>query len=142
KVTVFGESAGAGSVSLLLAAEAAAGLFARAMVQSGAPTALPAMAAARSAERVVELTGASSVEELRQLPVEAVLKAQLELDGQGAMGMTFLPAVDGALFSRHPIDVLRDGAAKDVPVVVGTNRDAWKLWAAADPHSRDLTQDG
>ena len=142
KVTVFGESAGAGSVSLLLAAEAAAGLFARAMVQSGAPTALPATAAARSAERVVELTGASSVEELRQLPVEAVLKAQLELDGQGAMGMTFLPTVDGALFSRHPLDVLRDGAAKDVPVVVGTNRDEWKLWAAADPHSRDLTQDG
>ena len=142
KVTVFGESAGAGSVSLLLAAEPARGLFARAMVQSGAPAALPMTTAARSAERAVELTGASGVEGLRQVPVEVVLKAQLDLDGQGAVAMTFLPSIDGALFSRRPLDFLRDGAAKGIPVVVGTNRDEWKLWAPADPHSRDLTEEG
>jgi para-nitrobenzyl esterase len=139
-VTVFGESAGAGSVSLLLAAPPARGLFARAMVQSGAPNGLPLASAARLAEAAAEATGASSVEDLRRLPVEVLLKAQLELDRKQAM--TFLPAVDGALFTRRPIELLREGAAGGIPVVVGTNRDEWKLWAAADPHSRDLSEEG
>jgi para-nitrobenzyl esterase len=56
--------------------------------------------------------------------------------------MAFLPSVDGALFTRPPLDALRDGAAHGIPVVVGTNRDEWKLWAPADPHSRDLTEEG
>ena len=139
-VTVFGESAGAGSVSVLLAAERARGLFAKAMVQSGAPVTLSGRAATRLAERFAEAAGVSSVEDLRRLPVEVLLKAQLELDGE--LPMAFLPSVDGVLFTRPPMDALRDGAAQGIPVVVGTNRDEWKLWAPADPHSRDLTDEG
>ncbi len=26
-------------------------------------------------------------------------------------------------------------------MLIGTNVDEWKLWAAADPHSRDLDED-
>jgi len=139
-VTVFGESAGAGSVSLLLAAGPARGLFSKAMVQSGAPMGVPLTTAARLAEAVVEASGASSVEGLRRVPVEVLLKAQVELDRKQAM--TFLPSVDGALFDRRPIEILKEGASRGVPVVVGTNRDEWKLWAPADPHSRDLSDGG
>ena len=107
---------------------------------AGAPVTLSGRAATRLAERFAEAAGVSSVEDLRRLPVEVLLKAQLELDGE--LPMAFLPSVDGVLFTRPPMDALRDGAAQGIPVVVGTNRDEWKLWAPADPHSRDLTDEG
>ena len=38
-------------------------------------------------------------------------------------------------------DAGRTGSAAGVPMLIGTNVDEWKLWAAADPHSRDLDED-
>jgi para-nitrobenzyl esterase len=75
-VTVFGESAGAFSASLLLAMPRARGLFHKAIVQSGsAPGAkTPEHAAADTAE-FLAAAGLSSVEELRAAPVEALLAA-------------------------------------------------------------------
>ncbi len=140
-VTVFGESAGSMSVGCLLASGAGRDLFAKAVLQSGAPTVSSLDDAATVAERLVKLAGAGGVADLRELPVSALLDAQQRLD-LDSPGMNFVPAVDGALFPRPPQALLADGAGDGVTTVIGTNRDEWKLWAPADPRSRDLDRDG
>lgn len=139
-VTVFGESAGAAAVSLLCAMPAARGLFAKAAVQSGAPLTSSLATAADLAERAAALAGVDRVTDLRTLPVEAILAAQQQVEAEGA-DRTFIPAVDGVSIPVLPARALEDGSAAGVPMLIGTNVDEWKLWAAADPHSRDLDED-
>jgi carboxylesterase type B len=54
----------------------------------------------------------------------------------------FVPTIDGVVLDRSPLEALAAGSAASVPLVVGTNVDEWKLFAPADPHSRDLDEDG
>ena len=139
-VTIFGESAGAAAVALLCAMPMARGLFHKAVVQSGAPLTSRMERAVELAERATELAGVSSVDELRSLPVEQILAVQQQVEADGA-DRTFIPAVDGTVVPTLPGRALRDGSAAGVPMLIGSNVDEWKLWAAADPHSRDLDED-
>ena len=141
-VTIFGESAGAGCVAVLLAARPAAGLFHKAVVQSGAGTAVSMDRATDTAARLVEAAGVDSLAALRDLPADDIVAAQTKVDGGRAGAMTFLPAIDGYLFDGRPLDAIAAGSAAGIPVIVGTNRDEWKLWAPMDPRSRDLDEDG
>ena len=78
-VTIFGESAGSISCSLLLTAPAGRGLFHRAILQSGAPNLVgtPALAD-RVARAVVTKLVLSSTDaaRLRELPIKELLRAQ------------------------------------------------------------------
>jgi para-nitrobenzyl esterase len=139
-VTIFGESAGAGCVAALLAAPPAAGLFHRGVVQSGAGVALSLEQAAKATEELSVAAGVADVAGLRDLPVDQLIAAQSRVDtGTGAM--TFLPCVDGHLLTERPLAAIAAGASSGVPVIVGTNRDEWKLWAPADRKSRTLDDD-
>lgn len=142
-VTLFGESAGAMSVSVLLASVAKRGLFHRAIVQSGSPVALPLDQAAELAERLTALLERSKPAALRDVPPEALLAAQqqLELATRAAVPMPFQPSVDGVLLPAAPDVLLRDGSAAGIPVIIGSNRDEWKLFAPFDPKGRELTDE-
>jgi para-nitrobenzyl esterase len=140
-VTIFGESAGAASVSLLLASPSTQGLFQKAIAQSGSPTAPSLRSSARLAEHLAGVAGVGSVGALRDVPVDRLMAAQHEAEGPGNP-MVFLPSVDGHLFVEPPIETLRGGGAAGIPTIVGTNRDEWKLWAPADPKSRTLDEAG
>jgi para-nitrobenzyl esterase len=132
-VTLFGESAGAASVALLLVCPRARGLFQRAIVQSGAHWALDAESAARCAEKLADLARARSVSALRELPPEELLRAQAALEQASPAeleGMVMRPVSDGALLPHSPADAARSGAAARVPTLIGTNRDEWKLWGS------------
>jgi para-nitrobenzyl esterase len=43
---------------------------------------------------------------------------------------------------ERPIDALRLGAASEIPVIVGTTREEWKLFSAADPRLRLMSMAG
>jgi para-nitrobenzyl esterase len=82
QVTIFGQSAGAGSVWLLMQSPLARGLFERAIVMSG-PAVIPARAitgdrslAAVEAQgrKVARHLGAQSLEQLRALPAEKIIQ--------------------------------------------------------------------
>jgi para-nitrobenzyl esterase len=139
-VTIFGESAGAAAVALLCTMPAARGLFQKAAVQSGAPLTSSIGRAARLAERAAELAGVDGVPGLRDLPVDQILTVQQQVEAEGA-DRSFIPAVDGADIPTLPGTSLRDGSAAGIPMLIGSNVDEWKLWAPADPHSRDLDED-
>jgi para-nitrobenzyl esterase len=152
-VTVFGESAGGMSVGTLLGTPAADGLFHKAIPQSGAShNASPRAHAAEIAEEFLRAAGVSTVDELRGISVEDLVQAQqsfvfsffTDVERQVAAGPTmrlpFQPVVDHHVLSEVPIDRVASGAASDVPLLIGTTRDEWRLFQAMD--MSDLDEDG
>ena len=139
RVTVFGESAGAMSIATLLAMPEAAGLFQRAVLQSGAGTFVQDRATATALARdVLDELGVPSddLSRLADLPVEAILAAQAKAGGRrGGVGLAFLPVVDGATLPSRPEAALAAGAGARVPVLVGTTRDEMRLFAAVAPEA-------
>lgn len=139
-ITIFGESAGSASVAALLAMPPARGLFQRAILQSGVGRAAPAEVAARSADAFLEalgLTRARAVE-LRETPVADILQAQATVQKQG---LAFGPARDAQTLPDEPMKVVRAGGASETAVLIGSNRDEVKLFAAAAPR-RPLDEAG
>ena len=136
-VTVFGESAGAISIVSLLASGEAAGLFRRAIVQSGADGTQTAEAAAKLAEQISSGLGLASPERaaLERVPVAELLAAQHGAFGDigEAAGLPFQPVVDGGVLTRPPLEALAAGASADVDLLIGTNRDEWKFFTFTTP---------
>lgn len=143
-VTIAGESAGAFSVGTLLGLPRAAGLFRRAIAQSGAAHhTLPLEAAEKVTDLFCEELGVRSVDGLHAAPVQDILEAQARLDaalGRGAglvnkLGvpvLPFCPVVEGSVLPARPFEAVQRGASADVPVLIGTNRDETTLWGYAD----------
>jgi para-nitrobenzyl esterase len=141
-VTIFGESAGAMSVGALLGIPEAAGLFHKAVLQSGAASNVQVPEVAEWVTgRVLEEAGLSpaGVEGLLDLPVDEVLRVQgavetevLRGDGPAAHAaggvLAFQPTIDGTLMDRPPLEVVAAGGAAGVPLLIGTTRDEWDLF--------------
>jgi para-nitrobenzyl esterase len=143
-VTIFGESAGGMSVGVLLGMPKARGLFHRAVCQSGAALAASPETAAATTESVLAELGLGDVTKVRDMPVEALLKAQETVAAQASrQGRTLplIPAVDGSSLPRQPLHEIRDGLSASVPVMVGTNRDEYKMFAVVDPGYRNMSDE-
>jgi len=144
-VTVFGESAGAMSVATLLGLKEAKGLFHKAILQSGAAANLHTRSrAALLAKELLELLGLKPGPELsdslRKVPTSAILEAQGSLAGRHRReGLTFQPVVDGTTLSKPPLASIAQGAAADVPILIGTNLEEWKLFSVADPRAATMS---
>jgi len=133
-VTIFGESAGAAAVGTLLAMPAAKGLFRRAILQSGSGRASEPEQAARVTSMLLQELGLEKADaaELLQLPADAILGAQTAVVGRAReFGLPFGPVRDAASLPQSPIDAIKAGEAADIPVLIGTNRDEVKLFAAS-----------
>lgn len=159
-VTVFGESAGAMSVGALLAMPSAAGLFRRAILQSGAGhhTLTPGTAY-RVAGYVAEEVGARmeggrlTVESMARVPADRLVAAQQTLAARLAAApdpalwgeitanlMMYEPVVDGDVLPASPIEAIAAGAGADVDVLVGTNRDEHRFFLVP-PGAAERTTD-
>ncbi|HWB66290.1 MAG TPA: carboxylesterase/lipase family protein [Mycobacteriales bacterium] len=136
-VTIFGESAGGMSVADLLTLPSARGLFHRAIVQSGPPNAVAMDRAEEVTAKLLAELGVASPAAVRELPVETVLAAQASLLADRRAGLPLVPVVDGASLPVSPRQALADGAARDVSLLIGTNRDEAKMFMVADPANRD-----
>ncbi|HEX4863811.1 MAG TPA: carboxylesterase family protein, partial [Acidimicrobiales bacterium] len=135
RVTVFGESAGAGSTLHLLASPLCTGLFSRAILQSpGAGHTLTADRAARVAEVFLGKLGIGrgSREALESLPVEEVLAAQAATADElrSTIGsMPFHPAIDGKVLDVAPLAAARSGRLPARPIIAGTTAEEMRLYA-------------
>ncbi len=127
-VTIFGESAGGISVSILCASPLAKGLFRRAISQSGGSfgptrkTTYPgenmkslAMAEADGTQ-IAKNHSASSVKELRAM--DASQFAGRDMSGYGAW-----PIVDGYVIKDDQYKMYEQGDFNDVDILVGYNSD-------------------
>jgi para-nitrobenzyl esterase len=128
RVTIFGESAGAWSVNHLTASPLAAGLFARAIGQSGGKfdpmpelaTDQPGQPAAETIGlRFARQLGAANLAQLRALPATAV-QAGFETF---AVERFAQPNVDGHVFPDHIARIFERGEHNHVDLLVGSNAD-------------------
>jgi para-nitrobenzyl esterase len=143
-VTIFGESAGAMSIGTLLGAPRASGLFHKAILQSGAAHNVSTSAEADDVSRLfVQELGLENptVEKLAALPVTEIMRAQALVSAKTGIRngtLAWQPCVDGDLLERHPLQSVDRGLSADVPTLVGTNQDEWKLFIGLDPASMRL----
>ncbi|MCK2219185.1 carboxylesterase family protein [Actinomadura sp. ATCC 31491] len=138
-VTVFGESAGAGAIACLLAMPSARGLFGRAIAQSVPGMTFTPAFAARVTDAVERRLGgvplAESAPEALVAAGEAVATEEMRGDvGRwGPMAyesIAFAPVVDGEVLPDTPWNALAAGAARDVALIAGYNRDEFRLFHA------------
>lgn len=147
RVTVFGESAGAMSVGVLLGVPSAAGLFGRAILQSGAAQSVGDRAQAEriSHDFLTELDLAvADADALRAVPVNEILRAQgsVVLRHWGKVrGLPLQPIVDGRILPDHPHDAVASGSSEDMELIIGTTRDEWRLFSLLDPQYGSLTSE-
>jgi para-nitrobenzyl esterase len=133
QVTIFGESAGSASVGCLLTMPSARGLFHRAIQQSGIGRAVTPDVADRIAATMLGLLGIDRTRASNLLTIapEKILQAQSAIAARLGPDVRFGPVVDPATLPSIPAKAIADGAAKDVDIVIGTNRDEVKLFTAA-----------
>jgi len=127
KVTIFGESAGGISVSMLCASPLAKDLFVGAISQSGGsfgptrPTTYPGenMKTLADAEQdglqIMEKLGAESLADLRNMDAS--------LFASGGLGMCGWPVVDGYVIPGDQSVLYAEGKYNDVNVLIGYNSD-------------------
>ncbi|MGW3107801.1 carboxylesterase/lipase family protein [Streptomyces sp. NPDC001100] len=134
-VTLAGESAGGHSVCAQLASPAAAGLFDRAVIESGpcagspdrpfAPSSVPLSTARATGADLAAKVGCGSARDvlacLRRVPVPRLLAAQ-DTDQHPAHGTPLLPTDPGTAIAA--------GRFHHVPVLIGNNHDEGNGWAA------------
>ncbi len=140
EVTIFGESAGAGSVAALLAMPRAAGLFRRAVAQSVPGTFFsPRLAADLAAACADELGLRPTTADLAAVDpallaltgdaVTESMPARADRWGQaGSRSVLFSPVVDGDILPVIPWQALAAGAARDIDLLVGHTRDEHRLF--------------
>lgn len=144
QVTVAGESAGALSIGTLLSSPKAAGLFHRAIPQSGAGHhVLPRADAQEVAKELASRLGIDCTREAFAAVPPAELwteQAKLSTDlalapdpvryGQVAVNqMAWEPVVDGEVVTELPITAIRGGSAKNVDVLIGTNTHEFRFFS-------------
>jgi para-nitrobenzyl esterase len=150
RVTLVGESAGAGSIAALMAMPSAAGLFSRAIAQSVPGLYFTEALATDIAAAVTGLLGLPpSARELARLSPSRLNDAADEVSrtmagrprwGQAAHVQTaFAPVVDGEVLPGVPWLALAGGASPGVDLIVGHTRDEYRLFMVAKGELGQIT---
>ncbi len=131
------------SVATLMAMPRAAGLFRRAIAQSGAGHHVISPATGQRIGRyLAEKLGVEPTREaIATVPINRLVEAQRELRAEisanpnparwgevAANLMPFEPVIDGNLLPARPIESIAAGAGANVDVLVGNNADEFRLY--------------
>jgi para-nitrobenzyl esterase len=138
RVTVFGESAGAGAIAALLVMPAAAGLFRRAIAQSVpstffAPALAAGITAAIAAQAGLPPTAAAfaTADPARLTAAADAVRPGDHIGRWGPVAYTptpFSPVVDGEVLPVAPCRAAAAGSARDVDLITGHTRDEYRLF--------------
>jgi para-nitrobenzyl esterase len=122
-ITVFGQSAGAQDVSVLMTSPLSKTLFQRAIAESGAVD--PTMPTLEQSERAGEklaaklnAPAADAITFLRHVSAEDLMKAASDHapDQPPLVG----PNIDGWVLPRSPVAIFGDGQEAPIPMIIGT----------------------
>src|SRR4051794_29170687 len=121
RVTIAGQSAGAGSVCWLAASPAAHGLFGRAVVQSIGDCAVishdTAVTRGRSFAAAIGCTDAATMIACLRAKTPAAV-----IDAQATSGVAWRPVVGGAAQPLPPLQAFSSGRFNRVPFIIGNTR--------------------
>jgi para-nitrobenzyl esterase len=117
RVTIFGQSAGAESVNVLMASPLAAGLFSRAIAESGGSFGpmRPLAEGEKVGQALAARIGATEnvLKTLRAKPADELVKVTTDDDID--------TVVDGWVLPQSVYAVFAEGKQNDVPIIVGSN---------------------
>lgn len=123
-VTIFGESAGGGSASLLPFIEQAKGLFRRAIAESGSVALTFSKEECREfSVKLMHESKAKSMQELMSLTEEDLQTINAKLNDYNNF-----PQRDGRLIPLDPYEPYAKGKTTDVDILVGTNAHEMNYW--------------
>ena len=118
-VTIFGESAGAGSVTQLPLIKGSHQYFKRVIAESGSPV------FSRSTEQAIACTnelmkalGCKTVADLQKVDVEKLVSTASPL-----LALRVWPERDGYILPTDPYEAYANGAVKDIDYLQGCNKD-------------------
>ena len=123
-VTIFGESAGAGSCTMLPLLKGSHAYFKRVIAQSGTPVfgRTPEEGIA-TANELLEILGCKTAAELQKIEAEKIFETS------GALVLRQFPERDGRILPVNPFEAYANGAAKDIEFLQGCNKDEMNLFA-------------
>ena len=117
-VTIFGESAGGGSVSLLPLIEGSHNYFQRVIAQSGSVCFSRSEAEAIACtNEVMSALGCKTVADLQKIDIGQLVEAA------DAITLRVFPERDGKFLPLNPYEAYANGAAKDLDFMQGCNKD-------------------
>ena len=124
KVTIFGESAGGGTVSLLPMIPEAKGLFRRVIAQSGSVALTFSKAECKEfTRRLLMESGAKTLGELL-----AMSETELKRVNEKINAYNNFPQRDGKLIPLNPYQPYLDGETSGIGMMIGTNADESNYW--------------
>ena len=124
RVTVFGESAGGGSVSLLPCLPAAKGLFRRVIAESGSVALTYSKEECRDfTRRLMKAAGAQNMRDLAMLSGEELSRINRKVNAYNNF-----PQRDGVLIPDDPYAPYREGRTAEIDMLIGTNADEANYW--------------
>ena len=145
-VTIFGESAGAGSCTMLPLIKGSHAYFKRVIAQSGSPVLTKSTEEAiAGTNELMDMLGCKTVADLKKV------EAQRIFDASAAFTLRQFPERDGRYLPLDPFAAYAKGAAKDIDFLQGCNKDefdffvysfgldGFKEWAA-DRKARGLVK--
>ncbi len=144
-VTIFGESGGARKVSVMMSMTSSKGLFHKAVIESSpALRGKDANKATELAEKMLAELGikTNEIDKLQQVPPQQLLDASRKLQRQAAQATSdgspgdvnwLSPVVDGKYLPSNQFDSVTLPVSKNVPLLIGTNRDELALGLASRP---------
>ncbi|MFE6052745.1 carboxylesterase/lipase family protein [Kitasatospora sp. NPDC056446] len=153
RVTVAGQSAGAGSVAALLTMDGARGLFGRAVAHTVPGTlCTPALAAEVTAELAKLLGTSPTAAALAEVDpwhlAEAVTRLGTALPEHLARwgrlaqaGIATVPVVDGEVLSGAPWSVLAAGRVPGIDLLIGHTRDEFRLFSVLSGRHGSFTDE-
>ncbi len=148
RVTIFGESAGASSVTALMVCPQARSLFHRVIAESGFAGGYRKLrepwmgqdSAESMGEEIARTLGCAGNEDplaaLRAVPAEEMVTKLKPVVGLIGKGFKFRPVIDGAVLPDDPMLLFQAGRMADVPFLTGTNANEGTLFLPALPIKR------
>lgn len=150
-VTVFGESAGGMSIECLLTMPQSLGLFHKAIIQSslgeipGTPLDM-AIKIGKEFPGVLKISP-DDANTMRSLTTSQLLSAGeglrariSEIQGEPAITVT-TPVMDGVTVPEFPTEVIRSGCAENIPVLIGSNLEEFRLFGLLSPDFPKMGED-
>ncbi|MBQ2107648.1 MAG: carboxylesterase/lipase family protein [Bacteroidales bacterium] len=131
-VTIFGQSAGGGSVSILPVMKEANRYFQKIIAQSGSTTlAFPVEceSAQGKTKALLEYTGCKTMDEIMALSEEKLQEAYVNAVGK----FTSCPYYGTEVLPEAPIELYKKGYAKHISILAGSTADEMRLFMGEGP---------
>lgn len=148
-VTIFGESGGGWKVSTLMAMPTAKGLFHKAIIQSGPGLTGVSQVKARAMTRAIlaelKIEPATAATALQTVDAEALVVAAgvqvAKMTPAERNELWLAPVVDGKVLPSDPFTPGAPALSRDIPVLVGANKDEMTIFMASQPWAATLTEE-